>query len=118
MAAVNIQHLVVLILAIGFALLAYALVQRGLGELLSRTVNVPGGIAFYRRAFLLMLLFGALGPAVSANFKAEPGTHFMVYVWETADALENAFGYTFLTLGIYLILITILVAALKPKDDK
>jgi hypothetical protein len=112
------QYIVLILLAVGIALLAYLIVQRGLSELLSRMVSVSGGTVFYRRAFLLMLLFGALGSAVSANFKAEPGMHFMERVWAIAGALENVFGYTFLTLGIYLILITILVAALKPKDDK
>ena len=118
MGIVDGQQLVVILLAVGIALLAYLIVQRGLSELISRMVNVPGGIVFYRRAFLLMLLFGAIGPAVSATFKEVPGMHFMEHVWAIAGALENVFGYTFLTLGIYLVLITILVATLKPKDDK
>lgn len=118
MGIVDGENIVVILLAVGIALLVYLTVQRGLGELLSRMVSVPGGIVFYRRAFLLMLLFGALGPAVSASFKEVPAMHFMERVWAMADALENVFGYTFLALGIYLVLITILVATLKPKDDK
>ena len=118
MLAVNLQHLIVIVLAITFAVLTYTLVQRGLGELLTRMVDVPGGIVFFRRAFLLMLLFGVVGPAVSASFEVNPGLHFMEYVWALGNGLEGACENMFIAIGVYLVVITVLVAALKPKDDK
>lgn len=48
----------------------------------------------------------------------KPGEHFMEYVWTVAGGLGEALQYIFLTLAIYLVLMTILVATLKPKDDK
>jgi hypothetical protein len=111
-------HLVVLVFAIGLAILVYVLARRGLGELLSRTVAVPGGVVFFTRAFLLLLIFGVIGQAVTGNPDVKPGQYFMEYVWLVAAGLGDSLGYVFLTLAIYLVLMTILVATLKPKDDK
>lgn len=110
--------LVLLILAFILAFLTYALAEKGLSELLLRTVSVPGGVVFFRRAFLLMLIYGAVAQAVGVNPSLKPGAHFMEYVWAIASGLENCLEFLFLTLAIYLILMTILLAALKPKDDK
>ncbi len=118
MSPVHATHLAILILAIAFATLTYALSRRGLDELLSRTVAIPGGVSFYMRAFLLLLLFGAVGQAVAVKPDVKPGQQFMEYVWGVAAALGDSFDYIFLTLAIYLVVITILVATLKPKNDK
>lgn len=111
-------HLAVLILAVALAVLVYLLARRGLGELLSRTVTVPGGVVFYMRAFLLLLVFGAVGQAVTGSPDVKPGQHFMEYVWVVAGGLGDSLEYLFFTLAIYLVLMTILIATLKPKDDK
>jgi hypothetical protein len=105
-------------LAIALAILVYLLARRSLGELLLRTVAVPGGVVFFERAFLLLLIFGVVGQAVTGNPDVKPGEHFMEYVWAVAGGLADSLQYIFLTLAIYLVLMTILVATLKPKDDK
>jgi hypothetical protein len=115
---VHVAHLAVLILAVAFAGLVYVLARRGLGELLSRTVAVPGGVVFYTRAFLLLLIFGVVGQAVTASLDVKQGQHFMEYVWAVAGGLGDSLQSIFYTLAIYLVLMTILVATLKPKDDK
>lgn len=106
------------LVAIALAILVYLLARRSLGELLSRTVAVPGGVVFFTRAFLLLLIFGVIGPAVTGNPDVKSGQHFMEYVWFVAAGLADSLEYIFLTLAIYLVLVTVLVAALKPKDDK
>jgi len=111
-------HLVILTLAITLALLVYLMARRSLGELLFRTVPIPGGVTFFRRAFLLLLIFGVVGQAVTGNPDVKSGEHFMEYVWTVAGGLADSLQYIFLTLAIYLVLMTILVATLKPKDDK
>lgn len=118
MSSVDIAHLIVLVLAIVFATLVYALTSRGLVELLRRTVTVPGGVIFFSRAFLLIILFGALGAALSSHLDVKDGEHFMEYVWVVASGLGDTLSYTFMALAVYLVLMTILVAALKPKDDQ
>jgi len=114
----NATHLAVLVISIALAVLVYLPIQRNLGDLLSRVVAVPAGVVFYRRCFLLLLIFGVLGQAVAAGPDVKPGLHFMEYVWGVASGLGDSLQYIFLTLAIYLVLVTILVAALKPKDDK
>lgn len=109
--------LIILILSIVLAILTYRLANKGLSELLARTVSVPGGVIFFRRAFLLMLIYGGV-QVVGESPQLKPGAHFIEFVWAVASGLQNCFGFLFLTLAIYLILMTILVAALKPKDDK
>ena len=118
MSPVHAIHLVILILAIAFATLAYLLARHGLRELLSRTVAVPGGVDFYMRSFLLLLLLGTVGQAVAVNPDVKPGQHFMEYVWIVAAALGDSLDYLFVVLALYLVLMTILVATLKPKNDK
>ena len=112
------ELLVSLILSVGFSLTAYWCVRRSLRDLMSRTVTVPGGVDFYLRSFLLLLLFGAIGGAISSSPDLKPGARFMEYVWAIATRLGTVFGYVFGTLAIYLTLITVLVAALKPHNDK
>jgi hypothetical protein len=118
LSAALVVHLVVLFLAVALAILVYLLARRGLGELLSRTVAIPGGVTFFSRAFLLLLIFGVIGQAVTGNPDVKPGEHFMEYVWAVAGGLADSLQYIFLTLAIYLVLMTTLVATLKPKDDK
>lgn len=118
MSPVLVVLLVVVALAIALAVLVYLLTRRGLGELLSRTVAVPGGVEFFARAFLLLLIFGVIAQAVTGNPDVKPGQYFMEYVWLVAAGLGESLAYIFLTLMIYLVLMTILVATLKPKDDE
>lgn len=110
-------HLVLLVLAVGIAMLAFVLARSALSELLTRTVAVPGGVVFYARAFCSLLFFGAIGAALSYNLDVKPGEHFMEYVWQIAAGFGEVLGYVFLTLAIFLVLMTVLVAALKPKND-
>lgn len=42
----------------------------------------------------------------------------MEYVWVIAGGLGDSLDYLFFTIAIYLVLMTILVATPKPKDDK
>ena len=118
MSPAHATHLAVLMFAVALAVLVYLLARRGLGELLSRTVAVPGGVVFYMRAFSLLLMFGAVGQALTRSPDVKAGQHFMEYVWVVAEALGDSLEYLFFTLAIYLVLMTILVATLKPKDDK
>jgi len=111
-------ELVELILALLCALLTYGLTQRGLRELLERTVTVPGGIEFYRRAFLLVLVFGAVAEALGAAPDLKAGAHFMEYVWAVAGGVGSVLGAVLLVLGVYVLLLTILVAAIKPKHEQ
>jgi len=110
--------LIELILAVVCAAVIYGLGQRGLRELLERTVAVPGGVEFYRRAFLLVLIFGAVAQTLGAAPDLKAGARFMEYVWAVAGGLGSALGTVLLALGAYVLLMTILVAAIKPKHEQ
>jgi cation transporter-like permease len=118
MSSVASAQLILLILALAVAMLAWLLARRGLHELLGRTVILPGGVMFYDRAFSMLLFFGAIGAAFSHNLNVKPGDHFMEYVWDIASGFGDVLGYLFISLTIYLVLMTILVAALKPKNEQ
>jgi hypothetical protein len=117
MSSVSFAHVVLLLLALATATLALVLARSGLKELLGRTVAVPGGVVFYQRAFSMLLFFGTIGAALSHSFDIKPEQHFMEYVWQIAAGFGDALGYIFLTLAIYLVLLTVLVATLKPKHE-
>ena len=89
---VLVVHLVVVLVAIALAILVYLLARRSLGELLSRTVAVPGGVVFFTRTFLLLLIFGVVGPAVTGNPDVKPGQHFMEYVWLSLQGVTHSRG--------------------------
>jgi len=110
-------QLIELILGLLCALLTYWLAQRGLRELLERTVAVPGGVVFYRRAFLLILVFGAIAETLGSAPDLKPGAQFMEYVWAVASGVGSALVAVLLTLGVYVLLMTILVAAIKPRHE-
>ena len=48
----------------------------------------------------------------------KPEAHFMEYVWAVAGDLSGVFGNLFVVLLVYLGLITVLVAVLRPKHGK
>lgn len=116
--SVHIAHLTVFAFGIVLALIVYLFTRRGLVELLTRTVAVPGGVTFYQRAFFLVLLFAAVGAALTANLDVKDGQHFMEYVWQIASGVGDTLGFLFLALAIYLVLMTILLGTLKPKNDQ
>ena len=118
MSPANYGRIAVLILAIAVALIAYGAARKSLRDLLSRTISVPSGVDFYMRSFLLLLVFGIIGQGVTSGLDLKPGERFMEYVWAVAGGLGSALDYAFGIVAIYLVLMTILIATLKPKNDK
>jgi hypothetical protein len=67
---------------------------------------------------LLGLIFGAVAQTLGADPQLKPGARFMEYVWAVAGGVGSALGAMLLVLGAYVVLITILVAAIKPKHEQ
>ena len=105
-----------LIISIATALLIFKLFRESLKSLLDEIVNIPAATTFYVRAFLISIVLIVLSPALEATF--EKDAKFMEYVWDIADSLSSTFSYTSLFLVAYLILITILISALRHKNDQ
>ena len=106
---------ILLIISISAALLVYMLIQRYLRALLDKVIRIKAGTAFYVRIFLIGLVFIALSAALDVEFSLKQGAVVMEYVWKVADGLSNVFGQTTLFIFGYLILVTVLIAALRKK---
>ena len=106
-----------LCIGIGVAFIVYALLQGSLRKLLDRVIDVPEGTTLYLRALLLILLCVALDKVIT-GIHMKPEAHFMEYVWAVATDISGVFENTFLSLLVYLGLITILIVVLKPKNAK
>jgi cbb3-type cytochrome oxidase subunit 3 len=109
---------VLLIISIAIALIVYALARKSLRSLLEEVVKLPSGTTFYMRLFLIGLVFIALSSALDVQFDLKEKAAFMEYVWRVADGLSSTFGITCLFIVGYLLLITILVAVLRKRNDK
>lgn len=112
------SFLILLVLAVVVALVLYIPLRAGLQGLLERTVRLPAGVAFYLRSFGLVLLFAALSAAIGTSFDMKPDSHFMEYVWKIAEGLSSTLQLTLWVGIVFVIIVTILLAALKVKDDK
>jgi preprotein translocase subunit SecG len=86
--------------------------------LLQHTIRLPAGVTFYLRSFLLILFLSALSAAIGTSFDLKPDSRFMEYVWNEAQGLSSTLENSLWFVAIYVVVVTILVATLKVKDDK
>lgn len=110
--------LVLLLLSLAIAIILFFLLRESLRELLRSTVRIPAGVTFYLRSFLLVLFLAVLSGAIGAVSDLKSDTHFMEFVWTEASGLASVLEAVLGFLAAYLVLITILVAVLKPKRDE
>ena len=110
--------LVLLVVSLVVPTILFLLLRDSLRELLEHTVKLPGGVTFYLRSFQLVLYLSALSVAVGTSFDLPAGSHAMQYVWKGADGVSSTMQMTLLFVGIYVVVVTILIATLKIKDDK
>lgn len=108
---------VLVVLSVAIALLIYRLLCEDLRGLLSPTLRIPAGTSFYLRALLIVLLFAALAGSIGKEFSLKPEAHFIEYLWSVNSGLKDVLQNSLLSLLGYLVLITVLVATLKPKNE-
>jgi uncharacterized membrane protein (UPF0182 family) len=109
--------LVLVVVSLGIALLIYRLLRGDLRDLLSPALKIPGGTSFFLRALLIVLLFSALAGSIGKEFSLKAEARFIEYVWSINSGLKDVFQNSLLSLLGYLVLITVLVATLKPKNE-
>jgi preprotein translocase subunit SecG len=110
--------LTLLVLSLAVPIILFLLLRDSLVDLLRHTLKVQAGITFYVRSFLLILFLSALSAAIGTSFDLKPDSRFMEYVWKGAEGVSSTLEKTLWFVAVYLVLITILVATLKIKDDK
>jgi preprotein translocase subunit SecG len=110
--------LALLLLALAVPTALFFPLRTSLRDLLRRTIKLDAGVTFYLRSFLLVLFLSALSAAIGTSFDLKPDSRFMEYAWKTAEGLAAALEKSLWFVAIYLVLVTIIVATLKIKDDK
>jgi preprotein translocase subunit SecG len=110
--------LVLFLLSLAVPVFLFLPLRTSLRQLLQQTVKTDAGVTFYLRSFLVVLFLSSLSAAIGTSFDLKPDSHFMEYVWKGAEGLSGALEKTLWFIVVYAILITILVATLKIKDDK
>ncbi len=110
--------LTLLVLSSAVPIILFVLLRASLTDLLRHTLKMQAGITFYLRSFLLILFLSALSAAVGTSFNLKPDSPFMEYIWRGAEGVSSTLEKTVWFVAVYLVLVTILVATLKIKDDK
>jgi hypothetical protein len=110
--------LILLVLSLAVPTILFLLLRSSLSDLLRHTLQLQAGVTFYLRSFLLVLFLSALSAAIGTTFDLKPGSRFMEYVWKGAQGASSTLEKTLWFVAVYLVLITVLVATLKVKDDK
>jgi preprotein translocase subunit SecG len=110
--------LTLLVLSLAVPTILFLLLRTSLIDLLRRTLKVQAGITFYSRSFLLILFLSALSAAIGTTFDLKQDSRFMEYVWKGAEGVSSTLERTLWFVAVYVVLITILVATLKVKDDE
>jgi len=110
--------LTLLVLSLAVPIILFLLLRASLTDLLRHTLKVQAGVTFYLRSFLLILFLSSLSAAIGTSFCLKPDSRFMEYVWKGAEGVSSTLEKTLWFVAVYLVLITILVATLKIKDDK
>ncbi len=111
-------YLILLVLSLAVPTILFLLLRDSLRELLEHTVKLPGGVTFYLRSFLLILFLSALAAAVGVSYELPAGSRPIQFVWNVAGGVSSSMESALLTLGVYVVVVTILIATLKIKDDK
>jgi len=110
--------LILLAISVAIPTILFRLLRPSLNDLLRHTLKLQAGVTFYLRSFLLVLYLAALSAAIGTSFDLKPGSRFMEYVWKDAEGVSSSLEKTLWFVAVYLVLITVLVATLKVKDDE
>jgi len=100
------------------ALIVFFALRASLRELLRNTVRFPAGVTFYLRSFLVVIFLSALSAAIGESFDLKSDARFMEYVWKVAEGLSSVLERSLWFVAIYAVIVTILIATLKIKNDE
>ncbi|MBN2120544.1 MAG: hypothetical protein JW734_05775 [Candidatus Omnitrophica bacterium] len=112
------SFLALAILSFGGCFLIYILIEKSLRHLLDEVIKLPSGTTFYLRVFSISLTLLILSTLLEVKFTFTEQTRFMEYVWRIASGVSTISGYICLFLLGYLLLVTILVAALRRRNEQ
>ena len=105
--------------AIGAAsiLAAFVALNAPLRDLMNRVVGIDAATKFYTRILVIGLVYLAIGVVLGSGVSMDKDHAFMSYVWHVGRNLDDLFGWLVGFLALYTILITIIVAAYRRRDQ-
>ena len=106
----------VVVMAVAF--LVDRLIRPSLRQLHDDITALPSATEFYLRSFAIVVFFVAVANALGSSHSDLSATsRFMEYVWPVASDLKDALQGVFGVLLGYVAMITILVAALRRRQQ-
>ena len=107
------------IVSLGFVMLCYRLINGFLRSLLDDLLDMPAATSFYSRLLLVSMVLIALAGISDASFEGlGEDAEIMEYIWQLIEFFEAVLTPILLIVGLFLIAVTILVAALKPRSEQ
>lgn len=111
-------YLVLFALAAGLGTLVFVLVWLPMSRLLSANSRLKQAKPFFVRTLMLIMLLGAIGPVVGTELNLPKTAAPMEYIWQAAGELQGSFIAVGLYLFGYVVIMTILAAALGKYRDE
>ena len=111
-------YLALFALAAGLGILVFVLVWLPMSRLLSANSRLQRAKPFFVRTLMLIMLLGAIGPVVGEGLDLPKTAAPMEYIWQAAGKLQNSFIALGLYLFGYVVIMTILAAALGKYRDE
>jgi len=109
---------IALALGAGLAFAIYLLLRRSATALLDEVIGLPAGTTFYFRMLCLCVFLAAATGVLGGVFDLKPEARFMEYVWRVASVLSSTCTWLLMALLVFLSVLTVLVAVLRPRDQR
>ncbi len=107
------------IVSLGFVMLLYRLVNGFLRSLLDDLLNMPAATSFYSRLLLVsMVLIGVVGISDASFEGLGEDAEIMEYIWRLIEFFESVLSPILIIVGLFLVAVTVLLAALKPRSEQ
>ncbi len=107
------------IVSLGFVMLLYRLINGFLRSLLDDLLDMPAATSFYSRLLLVSMVVIALAGISDASFEGlGEDAEIMEYIWQVIDFFEAVLSPILIIIGLFLVAVTVLLAALKPRSEQ
>jgi hypothetical protein len=111
-----IADIVLAAIAVVGALTAFFVLREPLRDLMTQTVGIDAATKFYARVLILGLVYIAMAVVFGSGSMAKNPT-FMSYVWHIGGELDDLLGWLIGFVALYTVLVTILLAAYRRRDQ-
>ena len=107
------------IVSLGFVMLLYRLINGFLRSLLDDLLDMPAATSFYSRLLLVSMVIIGIAGISDASFEGlGEDAEIMEYVWQLIQFFEAVLTPILIIVALFLVAVTVLVAALKPRSEQ